>query len=341
MKKFIKSIIFLIIFFVLWTIIFKVLWLDKTTIGYFYDEPKKSLDIVYVGGSNVYAHYNTTLAYDLYGFTTGIMSSDSQPSSSVKYLLEESKKYQSPKLYIIDLAKVGDDLGNIQDGQERKVIDSLKNSKNRIDAIQGMLKYTNIKKEDYINYYFSFLLYHNKWKNINSINIIGNKQIYKGYLFSVFTTKIEPQEIYQWDNNKKIELKQDNKEVLEDLIEYIKVNKLNVLFVVPRRGYINNAMEYINTATDIIQKNGYEVLNFNILDDFKVDFDKDFYNYQHLNVYGATKYTRYFSKYLKSHYDLPDHRDDARYNSWKQEYERFKSNYNEITTNNFDDLLLE
>ncbi len=339
MKKIIKSIIFLIIFCILCIIVFKVLWLDQTSIGCFYGEPQNTLDIINIGGSNSYAHFNTTLAYNLYGFTTGVLATDSQPLSAVKYLLEESKKYQNPKLYIIDLAKVGDNLGNIQDGQERKVIDSLKNSKNRIDAIQGMLKYTDVKKEDYINYYFSFLLYHNKWKNIGSINIIGNRTLYKGYLFYKLTVGIEPQETYEWDSNKRIELKQENKEVLEDLIDYIKSNQLNVLFVVPKRSYINNGMEYINTATDIIQANGYEVFNFNTLDDFEVDFDKDFYNYAHLNVWGATKYTRYFSKYLKEHYNLPDHRNDTQYDSWNSEYKRFKADYTKITGKDFNNLL--
>lgn len=338
MKKIIKPIFFIIIFCVIWSFVFKVLWLNKTTIGEFYDNPKNSLDIVYVGGSNVYAHFNTTLAYNTYGFTTGIMATDSQQFSAMKYLIKESEKYQNPKVYVIDIAKVGDYLGNISDGQERKVVDSIKNSKNRIEAINGILKYTNVEKKNYINYYFSFLLYHNKWKHPIKSNIVGNNTLYKGFLFEKNTTKVEPQSTYQWTDDK-IELNPDNKEVLEDLIDYIKANKLNVLFVVPKRSYINNGMEYINTATEIIQSNGLNVLNFNTLDDFEVDFDKDFYNYAHLNVWGATKYTKYFSEYLKEHYNLPDHRNDASYSFWESEYKRFKVNYNKLTGERFEDLL--
>ena len=55
----------------------------------------------------------------------------------------------------------------------------------------------------------------------------------------------------------------------------------------------------------------------------------------------ATKYTLYFSKYLKENYDLPDHRDDKKYNSWKTEYKKFKKQYKKLTKNNFDDLLKE
>ncbi len=334
--KFIKFIVFLIIFYILWSIVFKVLWLEKANVGYFYDEPKNSIDVVYVGSSNVLAHYNAPLAYDLHGFTVSLLATNAQPFSAIKYLLEESKKYQNPELYVIDIARVGDEFSEDKEGYQRNVIDSLKNSKNRIDAINGMLKYTDLKKEDYINYYFSFLLYHNKWKNISKINIVGNETLYKGYLFDEGTYKVEKQNEYQW-NNEKTRLKQENKEILEDLLDYIKANKLNVLFVVPSRVFKN--VGSINCAISIIQENGFDVINFNTLEDFKVDYSKDFYNSAHLNVWGATKYTKYFSEYLKKYYDLPDHRNDELYNSWENEYIRFKNNYEKVIGEDFENLL--
>ena len=95
----------------------------------------------------------------------------------------------------------------------------------------------------------------------------------------------------------------------------------------------------LNSATSIIEKNNYKVINFNTLEDFEVNFKKDFYNSQHLNVYGATKYTLYFSKYLKNNYDLPDHRGDKKYSSWVDEYERFKKEYKELTGEKFKKIL--
>lgn len=338
MKKFIRCIIFLIIFCFMWTIVFKVLWLGKTDVGYFYEEPKNSLDVVYTGASNALAHYNTVLAFNLYGFTTGMLSTNGQPFSATKYLMQEAEKYQNPKLYVIDIARVGNGYQDTQGSKKRDVIDSLKNSKNRIDAINGMLKYTDVKKEDYINYYFSFLLYHNKWKTPTKTNIIGDKNSYKGYLFNEETSSVEEQDIYQWDNEE-AEMDKYSREILEDLINYIKSNRLKVLFIVPVRKYEEEEYGYINNATSIIQENGYEVINFNKLDDFSVDYSKDFYNFAHINVWGATKYTKYFSEYLKEHYNLPDHRGNKKYNSWESEYKRFKENYKKRIGQNFEDLL--
>ena len=64
-------------------------------------------------------------------------------------------------------------------------------------------------------------------------------------------------------------------------------------------------------------------------------------NFAHLNVYGATKYTLWFSKYLKENYELPNHKNDVNYSSWSSEYDRFKDNFKKITDKDFNEILLQ
>ena len=323
--------------------VFNVLWLEETPIASFYDEPKNSLDVVYIGSSNVYAHFNTTLAFDLYGFATGLLSSDTQNPIFLKYLLKESVKTQNPKLYVIDIAKIADDLDIFVNANDRKQYDSMKFSKNRIDAINESLSLKKEKSDikDYISNYFSFFMYHNRWKNLSKINFKGNETLFKGSLFAKSTAVISPQETNNWIEDT-MPLQEKNKENLLQIIKYINDNKLNALFVIPIKCYDKEINMRINDAVKIIEKNNLKVINFNkINDEVGIDFSNDLYNEAHINVYGATKYTLYFSKYLKENYDLPDHRDDKKYNSWKTEYKKFKKQYKKLTKNNFDDLLKE
>ena len=162
-KKIIKIVMFLFVFCILFYYVSNVLWINKQPIAYFYKEPKDSLDVVYVGASNVYQQFNAPLAYYLYGYTTGILSSSEQPFPTIEYLIKESEKYQSPELYVIDITRVIDDLGNLKEGAIRKTTDFMKFSKNRIDAINKLLKNIGTKKSEYINYYFSFFMYHNSF----------------------------------------------------------------------------------------------------------------------------------------------------------------------------------
>lgn len=333
MKKFLKFLIFIYFFLILLCYIFKILWLQKDAIAYFYEEPKNSLDIIYIGGSNVGAHFNPSLAYYNYGFTTGLLTSGLQPFTSTKYLIKEAQKYQNPQLYIIDLASAVDDFEyGFQDQWCRSVVDYMKFSKNRIDTINAILSYANVPKEKYIEYYFSFLMYHNSWKEIESTKFTG-VGIIKGYwYYEQLLDSKNPFKEYKWPSDVN-EIEPKNKEVLIDLIKYINENELNVLFVIPNRQFFDNNYGEFNYITNIIEENGYNVINFNLLNDLNIDSEHDYHDYMHLNILGATKYTLYFSKYLKEHYNLPDHRNDNRYKSWEEAYYIFEKNLKEFLDN--------
>ena len=334
MKKVLKSIIFVLIFIFILNKAIKVLWLPKNALSYFYDEPKNSLDIVYIGASNVHTHFNTTLAYEQYGFTTGLLSTGNQPPTMIKYLLKESQKYQNPKLYIIDITQFSKSFANYTEGEIRNAVDNMKFSKNRIDAIDETLMHYDYdrnalstqSKSDKFAYYFSFLKYHNSWKEISESNFLGDKTLFKSFYIEDFTFLRAPFDDFDWPEERET-LTPGMENILIDLIEYIKENNMNVLFVVPNKAWDKDKevkSTRINTVMDILKENDFEIINFNDLDDFKIDLSKELYNVGHLNIYGATKYTLYFSKLLHDNYKLPDHRNDSSYESWDKEYERLK-----------------
>ena len=339
----IKTIAFLFIFIILLYFITKILWIEPNPIAYFYKEPKDSLDVVYLGSSNAYIHFNTTLAYNLYGYTTGMLSTDSQPFILIKNLLIEAQSRQDPSLYVIDIAKASSELSTFPDSNFRKTVDSMKFNKNRIQTINYFLSYRdNVETKDYIDFYFSFFLYHNKWKRPSYRIVTGNKTLFKGYMLKKDTVETNSIELNDWLEERE-ELSEETKEILNDLIDYIKTNNLNVLFVLPKKAYLEDTNKKLNSVIDILESNNLKVMNFNTLDDFQgiIDPSKDYYNDNHLNVYGSTKYTLYFSKYLKQNYNLEDHRNDKSYNSWNKEYERLKKKYTQLTEKNFEELLID
>ena len=114
-KDAVKIIIFLGILFLIYSYVFKIIWLEKNSFSYLYDEPRNSIDIAYVGSSNAYTSFNTVLAYNMYGFKTSLISFDAQPFDYIKYLIKETEKYQKPKLYIIDIAKLPDKIDSYTD----------------------------------------------------------------------------------------------------------------------------------------------------------------------------------------------------------------------------------
>ena len=295
--------------------------------------------MLYIGASNVYAHFNSVLAYDLYGFTTGMLTSSQQPLSASKCLLKEANIYQNPKVYVIDISNVAIDVNTTTTSTVRGVTDAMKYSKNRKQTIDTMLQYVDTKteKKDYYSFYYSFFIYHNSWKDITYNNFVSDF-VFKGYVLTPDRVVREPQKKVKWISEES-GLTKDNLHLYLDLIEYIKSNNLDVIFVVPIRFFSNENMAVLNSAIKIAEDEGIKTINFNVLKDLDVDFSTDFYNANHLNVYGAIKYTKYFSKYLHENYNLSNHKKDKNYNSWNEEYKKFTNKFKELTNLTFKEVL--
>lgn len=296
-----KVALFIFIFIIVWNIVFSILWLDKSSIYDFYQEKRNSVDVVYVGSSSVYSSFNTLQAYKEYGLTTGVLASDVQPLGATKFMLEEARKYQNPSIYILDINLYGQNVDEIAYINIRKATDALKNSSTRKDCIDYLLKYTTISKDEYINYYLSFLTYHNSWKDID-INNFKSRMI-KGHYLSELTISISPQEHKEW-NNEYIEIPQENIEMINDLIAYIKEKKLNVLFVSAPKILNNEEAGKLNTIISLLEDNGFNVINTNNDNFLNLDYQNDFYNSSHVNAYGARKFTNFLCKYLYENYNI-------------------------------------
>jgi len=75
--------------------------------------------------------------------------------------------------------------------------------------------------------------------------------------------------------------------------------------------------ERIAYAKEIIAEYNVPVLDLvELSDEIGLDWEKDMIDYGHTNYWGAQKVTAYLGEYLKSHYELADHRGEAEYALW-------------------------
>ena len=62
-----------------------------------------------------------------------------------------------------------------------------------------------------------------------------------------------------------------------------------------------------------------EGINYNDPDlRLRLLYSSEFADWQHLNVKGSAKFTRRLGSDLKERYELPDRREDERYESWQR-----------------------
>ena len=313
----------------------------------FYDEKEKSLDMVYIGGSAAFVYWEPLRAWNSYGFTSYNFAHNSIVPQAIKYYIEEVEKTQSPNLYLIDLRPF--QYGEVYEGNPkqqcmyteayiRNGTDSMNYSYTRYKLINEAVK----DKEKRLYYHLDFFKYKSRLQTLLSTillsesgdvretefidNIAENRL--KGFSFIYKTAKVK-----FTDHSSVTEVGTIDPEVHKyfiDLLEYCKEKERKILFIV--HSYVQtkaHKMEY-NYMKEVIEQYGFDFLNTNdYYKEIGLDYNKDLYNNNHVNVFGAEKYTDFVAKYIDEKYNLPDKRGDEAFSDWNTCYDEFveKTNY--------------
>lgn len=301
-------------------------------------------EVAYVGGSAAFVYWEVPLAWKEYGITSYVLGNNKLQAETMKGEIKEILKYYNPKLIVIDARpfQYWEDGVIIEDGV-RNVTDSMDYSLNRFMTVADCFKYKQSEYEiDYASYFFDIAKYHTNYKNLIDANVwhlYKNKKESK-YNGWEFYTK---QEILMFPQDAAVKeskpLEDGSERILRDLLEYCSERDLQVIFTVCPY-YINkqDQMQF-NYMQMIVEEYGYDFINTNdFYEEMDLDFEKDFYNINHVNLFGAEKYTRFLAEYLKSNYSLEDHRGEEGFAEWDALYEKF-ADEEIMTKSNIENLM--
>lgn len=298
----------------------------------FYAEKDNTIDVVMIGSSPVYPYYATPKMWGEYGITAFPISSNLQRPVAAAYMAEEALKTQNPKLFVFELrmftAREQDLTNNM--AYTRGVTDNMKYSVNRIRTINAMVddvweRYT---------YYFDIFKYHSNWKTIvmpSQLACFRYERLddQKGY---VLTDEVGPCERVDTSAvTERLAMPEQQETALRELLAYLKENKLQALFILSPTVMEADKQKMYNYMGDIIAEGGYEFLNLNdYAEEIGLDYAADFSDYGgHTNAVGADKCTTFFSRYLQTHYAIPDQRGSAGYEKWDEAYGQWKREFAE------------
>lgn len=351
-KQIIRTIVFFILVFFVLVFLCSLFKYKISNISRRYQTFKElednTVDAVFVGSSGVDRYWIAAKAYDEYGMTVYPLSSEGLPSWLVKNMIVEAVDRQNPKLILIDTrpfttSEVASTV-TLADTRARRVVDMLDFfSLNRLDAIKrSVAEMDKIDEESTkfdlaTSYYLSFIRYHNKWSDDTfSFNELKQEKaaylgfyIWKGSSIKQYKKASDPEL-----TEKREPLDEIAEKYLYELIDYIKEEKLDVLFVDTPYSVKEEGMARRNTLFDIFEENDIPYITYNTADAYEaldLNFKEDFYNSNHVNYYGAEKFTGAFMQYLHDNYDLTDHRDDADCaDDWNGIYKKIKKRIKKI-----------
>ena len=297
----------------------------------FYQEDPGSLDAVFIGASDMYTSFMPGRAYEKYGFTSYLLASESITSDGVLTAVKEVVRTQKPQLVVVEANAFlySDDQNDQNQAYIHKFFDNLPFSLNKLDYIQK-----NVPVDDRWEYIFPLIKYHSLWTEYPerfymmasdlTLDMRGYNYL-KGFrttaqIYKSKTPSLNDQ-IYTEHGTLPLDPKLESQ--LMELLDYAKKNNINLVFVRAPHYVTKSTYDRVkrsNQMAHIVNEQGFSYYTFeNDARDIGIDDQHDFYNAEHMNVYGALKFTDYVAERLVKAEDLkPGYLSEEQKEGWKE-----------------------
>lgn len=316
---------------------------SRYNITSFYEEPEYTLDVILIGGSNVFRYFNPLQAYAQEGFT----SYDYAVEFGAPLLsdaIKDVKRTQRPELIIVDPRYfISSFWSNAMSTGCKNQLGS--QDFHTLDRAEAAAKYKLLGKNDLYEAMSVFLdlpVYHDNTNALSDrahwlfcddnrgdagLSSYGSAKGYvlyhSTYEHSAYSNDITSELLQNCISG--VPLKSSAEGLYRDFLSYCVEHDINLLLV---------EAPYVFTEQDILESNTLKAIaaEYNIpfldisfiLENTGIDYETDFSDANHVNILGAEKYTTFLSGYLNDNYDLPDHRADSTFSYWNSSWDKFK-----------------
>ncbi len=312
MKNIIKSILFVVILFILCSLISCLLLphetirkygLIKTSSYEILAENENTIDSVIIGDSLIYSGISPMEIWNEYGITTFDVAKSAE-------LINES--YKNIKVVI--------------NSQHPKVIFFESNvlyreSKNK--------PWFYIWQELYKTY-FPLITYHNNWKkylftNFNDSLEFSKINTYKGYKY--ITKTVPGKKLnYMKEVNKEKSISKENKSYFDKIYKLCQDNNIKLILISTPNMKSWNYAKYLGTKK-LAEEYNLTYIDLNVNNPLKIDWKTESRDAgSHLNYKGSLKLSHYIGEYLYNTGLFEDKRNDPSYASWNKAYDFYKKN---------------
>ncbi len=260
-------------------------------------EKNNTIDLVFLGDSEVYSAYSPLQMYHENGFTSYVCATSAQRLCDTYAMVREIFKTQNPDIVVLEtncFFRYG--------GLNEKTGDTV---------MDGILKYIPAMK------------YHTRIKYLFEPATDKNEASMKGFRYR---TDIKPYHGGTWMQKTEIaeEIRTENMNYFEKIYDYIAEHGSRLVFVTTPSPDCHNYMKH-NAIKKISEKYNIDYIDLNLVaEEIGIDWKNETRDGgNHLNYNGAKKVSEYFGKKLSETYGLPDHREDPEYEDWSFEFKKY------------------
>lgn len=293
---------------------------EGALIGEYYDNAGNN-DVVFIGDCEVYENFSPITLWEEYGITSYIRGSAQQLIWQSYYLMEETFRYETPKVMVFNVLSMKYDTPQSTGDQSqreaynRMTLDGMRLSSSKWNAIFASMTEEEKQWEAQYSYLFPLLRYHDRWSQLNADDFrywLSRPQVSdNGYLMQVGVKPLQDE--YVERPLVDYTLGETSWYYLDKMVELCKENGTQlVLLKAPSLSPV-----WWPQWDEQVEKYAREhgLLYINMLDhqqEIGIDWSTDTYDAGlHLNVYGAEKASFWFGKVLQQQCNVPDRREDS------------------------------
>ncbi len=289
-----------------------------------YYEETADHDVIFIGDCEVYENFSPITLWQDYGITSYIRGSAQQLIWQSYYLLEETLKYETPRVVVFNVLAMKYDEPQ-KEAYNRMTLDGMKWSMSKVRDIRASMT----EEEHFIEYVIPLLRYHSRWSELTGDDwkylFYRDKVSHNGYYMRVDTKPAG-----KFPKDKKLGNYQFGHrayEYLDKITALCRDHDIQLILIKAPSVYPSWYDQWDEQMEEYAGKNQIRYINFlDLQKEVGLDFQTDTYDGGlHLNLSGAEKLTRYFGEILRDEYGLEGHRGDSRLEQIWEEKEAFYS----------------
>lgn len=285
----------------------------------FYKQPNDSLDALYVGSSHVYNGLNPIIVYQETGVTGFDLATSAQDIATAYFLIKEALRYQSPQYIFLDTYGFHFESLLLKENYT-KTLDGMRWSSVKYEAIRAWQQ--NYPEESIKNRVLTLLDFHSRWDELNQNDFDYRRTMQQNKGYSL-TFDVMPIEFAPADDNADIVIHEVDEVYLQKIQELCDENGIElVLMTTPHADWTSTQAA---TMLALAHKLGLDYYNFcdqSFVENCGLDVNTDFRDRNHLNAYGANKFSTAFADIMKSVGVNAGVHEDAVTFTWEQDVAR-------------------
>lgn len=302
-------------------------------------ETKDSLDVIFVGNSDIYRAVSPVDLYKNTGITSAVAGKPNLQIEKLPKNIRDILKYQKPKVLVLDTDcmfsswnpgfKSGSSAESVSSAQAPGASQKGKFTK-ALDGLNEATETADSAILSAVNFYFPLIKYHDSWKKLTLQAFLRHPSSFykfsnKGMAYSDKVTPISNDYDYMNDPDAKpAKLSADKKSAFDEICRICRDNDIRlVLVTVPSANTWN--MRKSREVQELADKYGLTYYDYNI--NYPEGFDWAVHSQDggnHLNYGGALTVTEDFGEKLKNDLKLDASQlTKEQREQWEQDYRQF------------------